>query len=358
MPTCFMQMAYLCAKLQSMHVLKHLAPVVLSVSVGWLPATAQKKIDRIAFGSCSHQDSAEQLWPAVIAQKPDLFVWLGDNIYGDTHNMDTLRLKYQKQKQHPAYQALLRAMPVIGTWDDHDYGVNDGGRFYPKKEHSKELMLDFLDVPAQAAVRKRKGVYQSHVFGEKGKQVKIILLDTRTFRDTLLAGAGNNRYNPNPTGDVLGEEQWTWLEKEIKNSKADVHIIGTSIQFLAQEHGYEKWANFPAARQRMLKLLVDHQPKNLFFISGDRHIAEISKLAWPGLPYPLYDFTSSGLTHTWSGARDEPNALRVGQLIIQKNFGLIRINWEGNLPLLEFEVRGAEQLYQSIPVLLPRPTPE
>ncbi|MFZ6002257.1 MAG: alkaline phosphatase D family protein [Bacteroidota bacterium] len=319
-------------------------------------AVGQSKdvITRIAFGSCSHQDDSVQMWSDIIRQNPDLWIWLGDNIYGDTNDMLLLEGQYNLQKQNADYQKLLATCPVIGTWDDHDYGINDGDKSFPYKKQSKELALDFLGVPKKADVRKHEGIYQSYEYGSGSQVVKVILLDTRYFRDTLIRSEEKGvRYVKNTDGDVLGEAQWKWLAKELKNSKASLHIIGSSIQFIADGHGFEKWGNFPKARKRMLDLLAELKPKNTFFISGDRHIAEISKMTVEGLPYSLYDFTSSGLTHTWDTIWEEVNENRVGQLIIQKNFGLIKINWTGNLPLLEFEIRGYnDKLWQSIPIIM------
>ncbi|MBY0432690.1 MAG: alkaline phosphatase family protein [Cyclobacteriaceae bacterium] len=299
-------------------------------------------VTRIAFGSCSDEDLTERMWPAIVVQKPQLWIWLGDNIYGDTHDMGLLRKQYDQQKADPQYQALLKTCPVIGTWDDHDYGQNDGGKFYAKKNESKEELLRFLDVPANNPVRTHAGVYNSYSYGTGAKKIKVILLDTRSFRDTVLHSQDPaRRYDPNPEGDMLGEEQWNWFEQQISNSDAAIHIIGSSIQFISNDHGYEKWGNFPRSRERMIKLLAKYKPARPIIISGDRHIAEVSKLAINGLPQPLYDFTSSGLTHTWA-SKDmiEKNQYRIGQLVIEKNFGMILIDWSGASPKITFEIRG------------------
>ena len=79
------------------------------------------------------------------------------------------------------------------------------------------------------------------------------------------------------------------------------------------------------------------QHHKTFFISGDRHIAELSRMKVKDLPYTLYDFTASGLTHTWDSATEE-NKYRVGELIKQKNFGIIRIDWSRSTPTLLLEV--------------------
>lgn len=288
-----------------------------------LPATPQ--VTTIAFGSCSDQKRPQPLWDDIRRQQPQLWVWLGDNIYGDSENMDTLKAKYDKQKSDPEYQKLRQVASIIGVWDDHDYGVNDGGKEYPMKKASQQLMLDFMDVDQQSPLRKQEGAYSVHTYGDKGHRVKVILLDGRYFRDPLKKAGKDNV--PDPSGDMLGETQWRWLEKQLEQSDADVHIIGCGIQFLAEDHPYEKWANFPTARKRLLDLLSRTKPKGTLLISGDRHIAEVSKINVPGLGYTLYDITSSGLTHV-SKPHEEPNQHREGNMVAQLNYGLIRINWD------------------------------
>lgn len=297
----------------------------------------------IALGSCNRQDEPQKMWPFVLDKSPDLWIWLGDNIYGDTEDMSVMLEKYRMQKFGEAYTALRNQTQVIGIWDDHDYGVNDGGKEYPMRDTSKALMLDFLDVPKDAAVRQRPGGYQAYTFGPAGQKTKIILLDTRYFRDPLdKSPEKGRRYLPNTEGDILGEAQWSWLEEQLNNSDAQVHIIGSSIQILSAEHGYEKWANFPKSRQRLFDLLQETQPARTVLLSGDRHISELSKIDLEQLDYPLYELTSSGMTHTWSRVGDEPNQYRVSDLIAKLAYGLIRIDWSEEEPVITLEVNGLE----------------
>ncbi len=146
---------------------------------------ADESIDVIAFGSCNKQDSAQLIWNVISKNNPDLWIWLGDNIYGDSDDTAVLASKYRMQMQNAAYAEFAAQVRIIGTWDDHDYGINDGGRNFPIKNESKNLLLQFLNIKGDAEVRKHDGVYQSYLFGNGKQQVKIILLDTRYFRDTL-----------------------------------------------------------------------------------------------------------------------------------------------------------------------------
>lgn len=297
-----------------------------------------ESIEVIAFGSCNRQNRPQPLWQPIIADQPDLWIWMGDNIYGDTHNMDTLHAKYDLQNQVLDYQTLKANTPIIGVWDDHDYGINDGGKYYAQKKESKNLMMDFMDVPADAPERKREGGYSSHLIGSGDDLVKIILLDARYFKDTL--ERIDRVYQINQTGEVLGEAQWKWLEEELRNSPAKVNLISSGVQILPTQHAYEKWANFPKERERLLDLIAKSGAKTPVLLSGDRHIAEVMKLTDSRFPKGIFEITSSGLTHTWSEILPEPNQYRIGQLIAKLNYGLALINW--NKEEVTFQIKGED----------------
>ncbi len=320
-------------------------------------ANIEKSVNRtiIAFGSCSKQYNPNQRWADVLKNDPDIWIWLGDNIYGDTHDMAFMSEKYAHQKADTGYQQLLKTgASIIGTWDDHDYGVNDGGKNYSKKDESKELFIDFLDIPDDNPIRDHDGVYQSYDYNFNDNLLKIILLDTRYFRDTIERNFMTRAYIPNMEGDILGEAQWQWLDNEINESKADLILLGSGIQVIPEEHIYEKWANFPSSRERLFDLLEKYPEKRIVILSGDRHIAEISEIVLEDLNYPLYDFTSSGLTHTWQREDEEPNKYRISDFIINLNFGVILIDWmEDKRHKITFQIRGEENsiLYEFEPLL-------
>ncbi|OEK07203.1 hypothetical protein BFP71_00530 [Roseivirga misakiensis] len=309
---------------------------------------SQVVLQNIAIGSCNRQEAPQVIWPEVLKTNPDLWIWLGDNIYGDSEDMDVIKAKYDKQKNNSAYRELLKQVPVIGIWDDHDYGKNDAGQEFSQKVASRDLMFDFLDVPKQSPAWERKGGYQSYTYGSGNKKVKILLLDARYFRGNL--DKKDRIYVKNLEGTVLGEEQWQWLENELTNSDAAIHILASGIQFIADQHPFEKWDNFPKERQRLLDLLVKTQPKNAFFLSGDRHISEIAQLDVPGYGR-FYDFTSSGMTHSYSSST-ESNTHRVSKLITEKSFGVIKIDWSKPNPIVALEMRGVNGELLDKPVVL------
>lgn len=291
-------------------------------------------IIRIAFGSCNKTVLPQPMWQFITLNNPDLWIWLGDNIYGDTEDMGVLKYKYDMQYNHPEYAKLRNKCPIIGTWDDHDYGANNAGKEYPKKEESKSLLLDFLDEPKNSERREREGVYVSYTLGEGDKTIKIILLDARTFRDQL------HGVLPNLKGDILGETQWKWLTQELNTSTASINIICNGTQMISPLHNNEKWANFPKARKKLFKIIAESKAKRVLLLSGDRHFGELSKIEIRDIPYPVYEITSSGLTHSYRELKGELNPYRVQDFVKQLNFGMIEVDWNAVPVQIRLQIRG------------------
>jgi len=303
-------------------------------------------ISSIGFGSCAKQDQPQPIWEPILASQPQVFLMIGDNIYGDSDDMNVLRAKWKKLAGLKGFQALRKSTRFFATWDDHDYGRNDAGNDYPFRRESQEVFLDFLEVPADSPRRKQEGVYQSVVLGPPGQRVQLILLDTRYHRSPLKPNglqrvAGKPYFGPyapeeDPAVTMLGETQWAWLAEQLK-IEAEVRVIASSVQVLANEHNWEKWGNFPAERQRLFDLIRESQANGVILISGDRHHAELSRND-DALPYPLFDVTSSSLNAPGK-TKTEPNADRVGELYSGVNFGWIAIDWTEEDPVITLAIR-------------------
>ncbi|AZJ32169.1 alkaline phosphatase D [Tenacibaculum mesophilum] len=294
----------------------------------------------IAFGSCNNQKLNNPFWENILSLQPDVWIWGGDNIYADTNNMRKMKRMYKSQKKVKGYKELTTKVPILATWDDHDYGKNDAGVEFEMKDESQQLFLDFLDVPKNSPRRKQRGVYHSKTFNTKDGSVKIIVLDTRYFRTSLTRGTNGQRFQPNKynEGTILGDTQWKWLTNELTNSTATFTIIVSSIQILSKEHGFEKWGNFPHEVANLFSLIKKAKNTNVILLSGDRHISEFSKTTIEGLAYPLIDFTSSGLTHAYSSFSSEENNFRIGNVVNSLSYGTLLLDLKTKK--VTFQMRG------------------
>jgi alkaline phosphatase D len=308
-------------------------------------------MDVIAFGSCAGQNSPQPIWEEVLEVQPDLWIWAGDTVYGDTEDMDKLRADYAKLSAIPGYQALLETgIPVLGTWDDHDYGVNDGDATYPMRKESQQVFLDFYGVEDDSPRRQREGVYHAEIFGSEGRRVQVILLDTRyhrsaltTYPDTDEGRWGGYRPDGSREASLLGEEQWQWLEAQLKQP-AELRLLVSSIQVLSGEHRWEKWSNFPRERQRLLRLIESTKAGGLIVLSGDRHHAELSRKI-NDTPYPIFDLTASGINKSNRPKRlrqPEENRYRMGDLYRGHHFGLVEVDWSQPDPLVRLSIIDSE----------------
>jgi alkaline phosphatase D len=245
------------------------------------------------------------------------------------------------------YKVLEKSLPTIGIWDDHDYAINDGNKYYKYKESIKELYLNFISEP-QNSLRRTvgRGIYTSYSFGTSpsmGHQnFRIILLDDRYERDSM--------FDENP--DVLGELQWTWLEDILKNNRETFTFIMSGIQILPPTKLIvENW--FTGSRKRLFDLIGKLKKEGVVFLTGDVHVAQILKTycVLPEIGYHLYEITSSGLSHffyykilfDYVLPSSEYNLIST---IEDYNFAKINFEWGKNKSdsKVEFQIKNADNI--------------
>jgi alkaline phosphatase D len=320
-------------------------PILLALVFGLLAATnaAEPPLKHILFGSCLDTHEHPMLERAMTLPC-DLFLFMGDNVYADKGGVPMMHEKYGLLKQSRFFKGLRAKAPILATWDDHDYGVNDGGADYPHKVEAQAAFWEWLDEPADSLRRQQEGIYHSQLFGPEGQRVQVILLDTRYFRSPLkrvpkeqamLGGAHVPDDDPSKT--LLGAAQWQWLEAELRRP-AELRLIVSSIQFGPEAHGGESWANLPLEKQRMSDLIGSTRAAGVIFLSGDRHWCEFSKEPGP-TGYPLYDFTASAMTQKHPRGTPTTTANRfLAKTFHQANVGSLAIEWGGGETAITVEI--------------------
>lgn len=303
-------------------------------------------LTRIAFGSCAKQFESQPIWQSVLRQSPDLFIFLGDNIYGDydgekafVPTAETLQRDWQLLADEPHFQEFRQQVPIMATWDNHDYGKHDGGAEFELKQVSQQIFLDFFDEPHDSARRATDGIYDARIIGPEGQRVQIILLDTRYFKGPFIrdgrdkaekTAAGHvgsmANYLPNASVDVtlLGDAQWRWLGEQLK-LPAEIRVIASSTQVVADKKRMDEWGNYPLERQRLLEMVAGTESGRSIILSGNTHFAEISKTQIGDRN--IVDFTSSGLTHSNPAYARAENPYRVAGAYDGLNFGMLEIDW-------------------------------
>jgi alkaline phosphatase D len=209
-------------------------------------------------------------------------------------------------------QELLSSAQHYATWDDHEYGPNDSDRSFWNKDISAETFRTFWPLPSQPL---GKGpVTSTFSWGD----CQFFMLDDRWFR------APNN--SRDSSRDYLGEQQLNWLLDALIFSRANFKIIACGGQVLNDARVFENYAQYPVERRKLISRISEAGIPGVFFLSGDRHHAELTRLERNG-KYPLYDLTTSPLTAGIHNPGNEANTLRMsGTLFNGHNFALLRFS--------------------------------
>ena len=297
---------------------------------------ADAALVRIGFGSCLVQGRPQPIWKAVIATRPQTFVMMGDNVYGDFNTADgaTLEAAYAAQLSGADFRRAIASIPMLATWDDHDYGLNDGGSDFPHKAVAAKLFETFWAGSGTLDGVRGPGIAYARTFGPEGRRVQFIMLDTRTFRSPLRRkpkdDKAKGRYVPDddPEKTLLGTAQWAWLGERLRQP-ADLRLIVSSIQVIADGHRWECWGNLPIEREKLYALIASARARNVIFLSGDRHRAGLYRLTTDG-GAKLVEATSSSMNRSFDDP-DESGPHQVGPMFGANNFGLIEIDWEARI---------------------------
>lgn len=183
-------------------------------------------------------------------------------------------------------------------------------------------MLDFLHEHASSVRRQRAGVYASYDIGASPYRVRVVLMDCRWFKGDA------------PDGDILGEEQWLWLEDKLTKVDDSVALVAlvSSIQVInGRSFNSENWPQWPRAHARLYDLLNRETTLPVVVLSGDRHYGEIAvDCAARADAGGLVEVTSSGMTHNHlaSWAIFDCNDHRVSRLVNEPNFATLDLDWD------------------------------
>lgn len=303
-----------------------------SAAPAWMapPGVASDRpLTRFAFGSCNYSTLDQSHWGVIARQAPELWIWLGDNIYGDGLNMRQRRRRYAALRNDHHYAAFRTQTPIIGVWDDHDYASDNQDGSFADKLESKAQLMEFLDIAPETGVSEHSGIYQSYVYGPVGQRTKVVLLDLRYNQDRQRSSR-----------ILLGEEQWGWLGAELAADDFELLIVGSSLSVSSEAVGWglEGWRAFPGEHQRLMELLASLACP-IVVLSGDRHQADAARFEVGG-GRSVHEFMASGLTHAQK--TPIPNKRRISKLVGEKNYGLVDIAWEGSSPRVRLQIRSPQ----------------
>jgi alkaline phosphatase D len=246
----------------------------------------------VAFGSCfdDWDDGSLTIFDAIRRERPDVFLMIGDNCYYDEpdwQTQHTMMLAQLRNRCSRPLQPLLAEVPVLGIWDDHDYGPNDADGSFAEKADALPV---FCRVFAQRAygLPETPGIFSAVRLGP----VEIFLTDDRWYREERRR--------------ILGEAQLGWLCRRLRESTAPVKLVVSGSQVLAQAAAGLDWEcwhkDAPGELQALQAFLEEHDIQGVVFATGDVHLGYLLHQAGRALPGArrgpeLWELTASPLAN-------------------------------------------------------------
>ncbi|HRF59811.1 MAG TPA: alkaline phosphatase D family protein [Fimbriimonadaceae bacterium] len=287
---------------------------------------------KIAFGSCAYMNEPKfdrpgtpyggdpEIMTSIAAKRPDLMLWLGDNIYyrePDWLTEAAMRYRWRTDRRLPELQPLLATANHYAIWDDHDFGPNDSDRSFRLRGAALKVFEDYWPSVVRGTPE-TAGCFFRFEWGD----VEFFMLDDRYWRTP-------NRYPDGPDKVMFGKAQLQWLKDSLVDSDATFKIVCNGNQMTNPMMFFEAFGRFPGEQKELFDFIAQAGISGVLFLTGDRHATELLKVQWPGVKYPWYEYTSSPLM---SGGgrndREENNPARVpGTWVTRlRNFGTVDVS--------------------------------
>jgi alkaline phosphatase D len=296
---------------------------------------------KVAVASCMndhHEAQASQkIWAAMAATQPNLFLFIGDNVYADWNlpggaNPDQLWRRNVEARNTIPFYRWTRLVPTLAIWDDHDFGKNDGDRTYPFREESASIFrLFFPQEPDGAVLRQGPGIARVYrAFGQK-----FMLLDDRYFRAPAKSAANEET--------LFGAEQEKWILAELEADMQPAWMI-SGIQWFGGYHSFESYEGSHPESFKNFKKELRSLRRPMWFVSGDRHLAELMEISSAEIGARTWELTTSGIHSKMYPGRwkEKPNPRQVEGVDEQLNFAVVETQRTGQGAKLNLRVLGAE----------------
>ncbi len=243
---------------------------------------------RMAFGSCSKDDD-QPIFGVIAAWDPDIFLFVGDNHYGNTSELSDLRQYYRWAHERSLRAELMSETVILATWDDHDFVGNNTDGSDAGKEVALRVFSEYW-ANGSYGTETTEGVFSQHRYGD----VAFFLLDDRYWRGI--------------DDDMLGSEQEAWLLSALSDSDATFKFLVSGSQW-SLEGSSDSWGAFEASQTRLREALVSLGIEGVVLLSGDIHRSELRLLSGATGGYDLPELVSSPLA-TWNSSCGSSSELK------------------------------------------------
>jgi alkaline phosphatase D len=276
-----------------------------------------------AFGSCARLED-QPIFTLIEQLEPDLFLFVGDNHYANSNDLEAVRWFYRRDLANPPRAAFVERTPTIATWDDHDFVGNNTDGTDPLKTNSLQAFTEYWANPSYGT-EETPGVFTIHRYGD----LDFILVDDRYYRNL-------------EADSMLGSAQRQWLIESLAASTATFKFVVSGSVWT--EHGSsDSWAAFLDERNEIFDAVRERSIAGIVLMAGDIHRSQMRWIEPVGGGYPLPELTSSPLANTFGNCAGQPDWL---SCVEDNSFILVDVDTTAADPMLHavlYDHAGVEQ---------------
>lgn len=297
------------------------------------PATGAHTF-KFAFSSCAQDNSNHAVFDRIRAEAPLLFLHLGDMHYRDisVNNPTLYRAAYDMVQRQPRPARLLREVPTIYMYDDHDFGPNDSWSGSPGRDAAVAVYREKVPSPPKALSGALDPVYFSFEIG----RVLFIVTDLRAM-------ASQRTDADNAAKSKMGTVQKAWFKDLLTNSSGKVVVWCSTSPFITNTSAAaDHWGGYNNERVELADHIKATCLDRIFILTGDTHALAMDDGTngdfATGGGGAVREFTASPLdttTGTWPATYSSGYIQNRGQFglveVVDTGGATVTINWTGML---------------------------
>jgi alkaline phosphatase D len=315
---------------------------------------------KFAFASCQLRTAGHwTAYPQLVADEPDLVLFLGDYIYeypggsgdlavpleAEPASLADYRVLYAAYQRDANLQAAHAAAPWVVTWDDHEVENNYAATIAEKAEdqpgfearRAAAYQAFYESHPVRIDPPDEDGSLRIYRWFQYGSLAKFFVLDGRQYRTDQVCGdeIGTNAKDcpelADPAHTMLGPDQEEWLAKGLKATDATWTVLAQQTVVKSLVLGdivlnVDQWDGYPAARSRLLDAVYQAGLRNVVVLTGDIHAGGAADLRMPNADLEgeiiAHEFVAPGISSAGFGG--------IAQGLDLSAFGLAYANFEDN----------------------------
>ncbi|MFN2438511.1 MAG: alkaline phosphatase D family protein [Chitinophagaceae bacterium] len=208
--------------------------------------------------SCS-ENSNHPIFTRIGEKNPHFHITTGDLHYANPNSSTDInvhRIPYENALAQTALKNLLLNVPIVYTWDDHDFCGNDSDASSAGKINARLAYQEYLPHFPLPAGTGNVPIYHSFTMG----RIHFIVSDVRSERSGT---------------SIMGSVQKLWFKNQCIYAKNNNLVIAWINPVSYGGNRADNWGGYATERTELADFFKANSIQNMFIICGDDHMIAI-----------------------------------------------------------------------------------